>query len=138
MIRAPIRLTGATARALAASYIMDAAPDGCVVSFKEPSRTLEQNARLWSLLSDVSEQVIWYGARLTPEDWKDVFSASLRKARVVPTIDGDGFVPLGMRTSQMTKAEFAALMELIEAFGAERGVSFKALEVPQSLAECRR
>ncbi len=135
MIRAPIRLTSAFTRQLAASYIMDAAPDGCVISFKENTRSLEQNARMWSMLQEISEQVEWYGAKLTPDDWKDVFSASLRKARVVPTIDGDGFVPLGMRTSTMTKAEFGALMDLIEAFGAERGVVFKA---PDNVAEMVR
>lgn len=100
------------------------AEDGYSVEIKPPSRSLEQNARLWAMLTDVSEQVDWYGRKLTPDDWKDVFSASLKKARVVPTIDGDGFVPLGMRTSTMTKAEFGALMELIEAFGAERSVEF--------------
>lgn len=100
------------------------APEGYIVEVKPPTRSLEQNARLWAMLTDVSEQVDWYGRKLTPEDWKDVFSASLRKARVVPTIDGDGFVPLGMRTSTMTRAEFGDLMELIEAFGAQRGVVF--------------
>ena len=122
MIRAPIILRTPTLRQFAASYILDAAPDGCVVTFKENTRSLEQNARMWAMLSDVARQVVWYGQKLSADDWKDVFSASLRKARVVPTIDGDGFVPLGMRTSSMTKAEMTALMELIEAFAAERGV----------------
>lgn len=101
------------------------APQGYYVEIKPPTRSLEQNARLWAMLTDVSEQVVWYGQKLTPDDWKDVFTASLRKARVVPTIEGDGFVPLGMRTSQMTVGEMADLQTLIEAFGAERGVKFK-------------
>jgi hypothetical protein len=100
------------------------APEGFIVRITPPTRSLEQNALLWAKLTAVSEQVNWYGKALTPDDWKDVFSASLRKARVVPTIDGDGFVPLGMRTSQMTKAEFGALLDLIDAFSAERGVIF--------------
>lgn len=124
MIRPAIALRSATARQVAASYIMDAAPDGCVVTFKEPSRSLEQNARMWAMLSDVSQQVDWYGKKLTPEDWKTVFAASLRNTRVVPTIDGDGFVPLGMSTSKMSIKEMTALMDLIDAFGAERNVQF--------------
>lgn len=124
MIRPAIALRSATARQVAASYIMDAAPDGCVVTFKEPSRSLEQNARMWAMLSDVSQQVDWYGKKLTPEDWKTVFTASLRNTRVVPTIDGDGFVPLGMSTSKMSIKEMTALMDLIDAFGAERNVQF--------------
>jgi len=123
VIRPPIILRTPTLRQFCASYVLEAAPDNCVVHFKENTRTLEQNARLWAMLTEVSEQVIWYGAKLSPDDWKDVFSASLRKARVVPTIDGDGFVPLGMRTSQMTKAEFGALMDLIEAFAAQQSVT---------------
>ena len=129
-----IRLASPTSRQLAASYCMEA-PEGTFASFKPATRSLEQNARMWAMLQEVSEQVVWYGAKLTPEDWKDVFSASLRKARVVPTIDGDGFVPLGMRTSQMTKAEFGALMDLIEAFGAQRNVTFTA---PNNIVEMRR
>lgn len=128
MIRPPIQLNSPTLRQFAASYILDAAPDGCVVEFKERTRSLEQNARMWAMLSDVSAQVDWYGKKLSAEDWKTVFTASLRNTRVVPTIDGDGFVPLGMSTSKMSVAEMAALMQLIEAFGAQRGVVFSLPE----------
>lgn len=128
MIRPPIQLNSPTLRQFAASYILDAAPDGCVVEFKERTRSLEQNARMWAMLSDVSAQVDWYGKKLSAEDWKTVFTASLRNTRVVPTIDGDGFVPLGMSTSKMSVAEMAALMGLIEAFGAQRGVVFSLPE----------
>ena len=96
---------------------------GSRVEFKAPRRSLDQNSRLWAMLTEVAHQVDWYGQKLTPEDWKDVFTAALRRARVVPGIDG-GFVPLGMRTSDMSKGEMSALFELIEAFGAERGVRF--------------
>jgi hypothetical protein len=92
---------------------------------KPETRSLEQNARLWAMLSDVSEQVDWYGRKLAGEDWKHIFTASLRKLDVVPNIEGTGFVALGLSTSNMTKAELSDLMELISAFGAERGVVFK-------------
>lgn len=103
----------------------DGLPKGSRIEAKSPRRSLDQNALLWSLLSQVSAQVDWYGVRLSSEDWKDVFSASLRKARVVPGIDPGTFVPLGMRTSDMTKEEMTALIELVFAFGAERGVTFR-------------
>jgi hypothetical protein len=89
---------------------------------KTETRSSEQNARMWAMLGDVSRQVEWYGKKLSPEDWKHVFSASLRKLQVVPNLDGTGFVALGMSTSKMTKAEFSELMELMSAFGAEREV----------------
>lgn len=122
MIRPSITLRSATSRQVAASYILDAAPEGCVVTFKEATRSLEQNARMWAMLSDVSEQVEWYGKKLTAEDWKTVFTASLRNTRVVPTIDGDGFVPLGMSTSKMSVKEMTALIDLIDAFGSQREI----------------
>lgn len=99
-------------------------PDGTRLELKAPRRSLDQNALLWALLGDLSRQVEWYGTHLSADDWKDVLTASLRKARVVPGIDPGTFVPLGMRTSDMTKAEFSDLIELIRAFGAERGVVF--------------
>lgn len=89
------------------------------------TRTLEQNAKLWAMLTDVSEQVNWHGQKLTPEDWKHVFSAALNQQRVVPNIDSTGFVVLGQSTSKMTVRQMADMIELINAFGAERGVRFK-------------
>ena len=98
-----------------------------VVEVKKETRSLEQNARMWAMLTDVSKQVVWYGRKLTPEDWKHVFTASLTKQEVVPGIDG-GFVVLGKSTSQMTKAEMSELQELMQAFGAQQGVKFTAQE----------
>ena len=96
-----------------------------VLEIKPATRSLEQNARLWAMLSDISKQVDWYGRKLTPDDWKHVFSAALKKQDVVPGLDG-GFVVLGLSTSKMTKAEMCDLQTLMEAFGAEKGVRFSA------------
>lgn len=99
------------------------APQGHVVSIKAPTRSLMQNNRLWALLTDVSRQVDWYGRKLTPENWKDVFTAAMKKQDVVPGIEG-GFVVLGMSTSKMTKQEMVDLQTIIEAFGAEHQVKW--------------
>jgi hypothetical protein len=99
------------------------APAGYYVEVKEATRNLEQNALLWALLNDISEQVEWHGQWLSPEDWKHVFSASLKKQRAVQGIDG-GFVVLGQSTSRMGKKEFSDLLELIQAFAIERDVKF--------------
>lgn len=87
----------------------------------EPRRTLDQNSKLWPMLGDVSRQVQWHGQYLKDFDWKDIFTAALKRYRAVPGIDG-GIVLLGMRTSRMTKSEFSELVESIYAFGAEHGV----------------
>ena len=116
------KLTGEVAKKAACREIL-AAPEGYVVTLAEPTRTLDQNSLLWPLLTEVSKQVDWYGNKLTADEWKDVFSAALKKQKVVPGLDG-GFVVCGQSTSRMGKREFSDLVELIYAFGAERGVVF--------------
>lgn len=124
MIRPPIILRGPTQRQFAASYIMEAAPDDCVVSFRENTRSLEQNALMWARLTQLSREVKWDGETLTPSEWKDLLTACLRKQKVVRGIDG-GLVFLGARTSQMTVGEMSDLLDLMDAFAAERGLAFK-------------
>lgn len=116
------KLTGEVAKKAACREIL-AAPEGYIVTLAEPTRTLDQNSLLWPLLTEVSKQVDWYGNKLTADEWKDVFSAALKKQKVVPGLDG-GFVVCGQSTSRMSKREFSDLVELIYAFGAERGVVF--------------
>lgn len=116
------KLVHSTARQMAVRAVT-LAPEGMVVEIKPKTRSLEQNAALWAMLTDVSRQVDWHGQKLTPEDWKHVFSASLKQQRAVPGLDG-GFVVLGQSTSKMTVREMSDLMEVISAFGAERGVRF--------------
>lgn len=124
-MKAVFTLAHSTARKRAMAAVADA-PEGYVVTVSEPTRNLDQNARLWAMLTEVAQQVEWYGKKLAPADWKHIFSAGLRKMAVVPNLDGTGFVALGQSTSQMSKREFAELVDLIDAFAAERGVIFTA------------
>lgn len=80
---------------------------------------------MWAMLRDVSQQVVWHGQKLADSEWKDVFTAALKRQKVVPGLDG-GFVVLGTSTKSMTIAEMSELMELMEAFGAEQHVRFRA------------
>ena len=118
------QLHGARDRHVASEAIRRA-PDGYVCEVRPATRSLEQNARLHALLSDVSRQVVWYGQKLGVEDWKRIFCAALQKVRVVPGIDPGSFVPVGLRTRDMTVSELGDLMTLIEAFGAEHEATFK-------------
>lgn len=111
------------ARKRAMQAVADA-PEGYCVTVAEPTRNLDQNAKLWAMLAEVSAQVVWHGKKLSPESWKAVFSSAIRKLEVVPNLDGTGFVALGQSTSQMSKREFGELIELIQAFGAQHGVEF--------------
>lgn len=130
MTRAMIMIRGIPDRRRAAKWASQA-PPGTRIEFKAPSRSIDQNALMWCRLGEIARQVEWYGAMLSAEDWKDVFSASLRRARVVPGLDPGSFVPLGMRTSDMSKEEMGNLLDLIDAFAAERGVEFNEHDVPE-------
>lgn len=103
-------------------------PEGTVVQFSEPTRSLEQNAKMWPMLQDIAEHVDWPVdgklQRLPKEDWKIILTAGLRKnQRVAQGIDG-GFCLLGDSTSRMSIREMKELLDFIEWFGAEKGVTF--------------
>ena len=103
------------------------APNGYRVTIQEPKRSTDQNSRLWAMLTALSIQLRWHGQRLTPEDWKLVMMAGLnQEMRLVPNINGNGFVQLGRSSSKLSKAEFGDLMELTEAFAAQHGVDLWA------------
>ena len=88
---------------------------------KKNRRSLGQNALMWSLLRDISNQVEWHEQKLTIKDWKWIFTAAVRRQRMVPGIDG-GMVFLGEPTSGMSKHEMAELIDLIYSFGADHEV----------------
>jgi hypothetical protein len=120
------RLVHPTARQMASRACIQA-PEGYVVEIKPRTRSLDQNARMWAMLNEIAQQVEWHGQKLAAEDWKHVFSASLKQQRAVPGLDG-GFVVLGQSTSKMSIREMSDLMEIASAFGAERGVRFSGSE----------
>lgn len=121
MSRALIVIRGETDR-LRASQWCAKAPTGYRIEFKPEKRTIDQNSLLWQRLTDVSRQLEWHGRKLTPGDWKDVFTAALRETRIVPGIDPGTFVALGLHTSDMTKEEMSELLDLIDAFSAQHGI----------------
>ena len=125
MSRATVILTSRETRERAAKWCMTA-PSGCRVEFKEAKRSVEQNALMWACLTEVARQVDWHGLKLSPDDWKLIFMAGLnQEMRLVPNIEGTGFVNLGRSSSDLSKAEMTDLIERILKFGAERGVRFQ-------------
>ena|SRR5690606_33079940 len=125
MSRALVILNGPADRQKVANWAMKL-PNGTRVEFKEAKRTSDQNARFWAMLTDVATQLTWHGQKLSTDDWKLIFLDALkRELRMVPNITGNGFVNLGRSSSDLTKAEFSDLIEIILAFGAEHGVQFQ-------------
>lgn len=104
------------------------AGDDYTVTVQEPTRSGSQNRLMWALLTDLSIQVNWHGQKLTPENWKDIVTAGLKKQDVVPGLDG-GFVVLGTSTRRMTKLEMNELIEFIYYVGAKYNVKFSEQEL---------
>ncbi len=94
------------------------------------ARTVEQNAMMWSMLTDISSQVTWYGLKYIKEDWKDIISASVSKQRMAPSIDNNGVVMLGIRTSKQDTKWMADMITQCHAFGIFHGVKFKVMPEP--------
>jgi hypothetical protein len=102
------------------------APLGFVVAAKRNKRSIPQNARMWAMLTIIAREVKWHGLRLSPEDWKLLFLEALgHEMRMVPNIEGNGFVSLGRSSSALSKQEMSDLQELMSAFAAQRGVDMQ-------------
>lgn len=128
MSRAVLILHRQSDRDRAVSWVRQA-PWGTRITFQEARRTTDQNARMWAMLTEVARQVKWHGQRLSADDWKLVFLSALKQElRIVPNLDGTGFVQLGRSSSDLSVAEMGDLMDLIAAFGAREGVTFSETE----------
>ena len=129
MSRATVILNSRADREKVCRWAMGVAP-GTRVEFKEAKRTTDQNARFWAMATELSQQLLWHGQKLSPDDWKLVLLDGLKaELRIVPNLNGNGFVNLGRSSSDLSKAEFSELIELMLAFGAQHGVVFSRDEV---------
>lgn len=116
-------LRGASQRAFAKTLI-DRAPVDAVVTVKAATRTNEQNALLWSLLSEISRAKP-EGRHWTPETWKCAFMHALgHQVQFADGLDGSGPFPLGFRSSRLTVRQMSDLIEAIHEYGARHGVRF--------------
>lgn len=116
-----IILGGLSSRQKAESLV-NAAPFGSVMNIRTPARSSEQNAKMWAMLSDISRAKP-EGRNLPPDIWKALFmSACGQTVRFEPGIDGEGVVPIGFRSSRLTKAEMSELIECITEYGTRHGV----------------
>lgn len=116
-----IRLTSPAQRDLAKRHI-DQAPDGYVVKIAAETRRDAQNRALWPRLADIQKQVDGF-AMFSLDDIKNRFLNALGvEMRFLPTLEGEGMFPVGMRSSTLTVAQFAGLLALVDEFGSRKGV----------------
>jgi hypothetical protein len=107
--------------------IREAVASGSVtVRIAEVARSLDQNAKMWPMLTDFAKQVQWpvngEMTHLDADDWKALLTAAFeQEARMAPGIRG-GFVMLGARTSKYGRRKMAEFITFLYAEGNERGI----------------
>lgn len=104
-----------------AHLLIDKAPSDWVCRIEPPQRSLDQNSKLWAMLSDVSVAQP-EGRKHTPEDWKAIFmNACGWEVQFIEGLDGRPF-PSGFRSSRMTKSQMSDLITFILEYGDRHGV----------------
>lgn len=98
-----------------------------VAELRPEKRSDAQNRLLHALLSDISKQKEWAGAKRDVDTWKRLLTAAWLRSRgehieMLPALDGKGVDIVFRRTSQLTKAECAELSEFVMAWAAQNGV----------------
>lgn len=120
--RADLTLLKPSDRATAHRWI-DGLPIGTRVTFKGPQRTIEQNDRMWAMLTDIARQKTLNGRRWSTDQWKVIFLHAVGKeTQFLPSLDGPGFIPYGQRSSDLSVREMSDLIEFMFAWGAENDV----------------
>lgn len=124
--RPMINLTTKENRDTAARWCRTA-PDGTQVEFREKRRTDDQNRLMWVELTTLTRKRPFHnGVKMTPDTYKAMFMHALgHETRFIPTMDGDGMFPLGLRSSRLTVPEMSDLIELLHAFAAREGVTLE-------------
>ncbi len=105
---------------------------GKVVIVQDPTRKLEQNARLHAMLTDISRQRDYLGKRRDVEFWKGLFVsahaiATGKPCEIVPGLEGE-FIAIRESTATMSGKKLASVIEYINAWAAHEGVRFSARE----------
>lgn len=101
------------------------------ITVSDADRSVEQNAMLHKLLSDIAKQVDHAGKKWNVLIWKRLCTAAWMReagenAQLIPALDGNGFDVIYERTSQLGVKQCASLIEWVQAFGAEHQVKWSA------------
>ena len=104
-----------------------------VVEVRPETRSLAENAMLHALLTEISREVEWAGKKRDPETWKRLLTAAWCRARgdhveLLPALDGHGVDIVYRRTSELSRAECAELIEFVLAWAAEHGIKTERVD----------
>jgi hypothetical protein len=95
------------------------------VVFHGPGRTIPQNDALHAAIRDIARQRDYHGLKLQDWEWKLLFLDALdREIRMLPNLDGTGFINVGKSTASLSKEEFSGLLSIVYAWGNQNGIKW--------------
>jgi hypothetical protein len=104
------------------------------MEIKAESKSRDQEEKYHAMLGEIATQAQHLGAKWSVEDWKrllvDLFAkeTGLQGGKIIPSLDGQGIVQLGLQTRQFTKEQAMEFITFLEAWGANNGIIFKKME----------
>lgn len=110
------------------------AQDGYMVVISEPVKKRIQEEKYHAMIGDIAKQSLFMGQKCDVDDWKrllvDAFAKVMRDAktplhhdgRVVPSLDFERVVQLGIQTKDFYVKEAAEFIEYLYSYGALNNV----------------
>jgi hypothetical protein len=101
------------------------------MEIKAESKSRDQEEKYHAMLGEIATQAQHLGAKWSAEDWKrllvDLFAkeTGLQGGKIIPSLDGQGIVQLGLQTRNFTKEQAMEFITFLEAWGASNGIIFK-------------
>lgn len=144
MSKVILKVTGDAARQ-AIKRKADEVPEGWVATFSEPKKKREQEEKYHAMIGDIAKQCLFMGQKWHQDDWKrlliDAFAKAMRESgtpihhdgRVVPSLDGQRVVQLGIQSRDFRIKEAAAFIEYLYSYGSEEGVAWSDM-APERIA----
>jgi len=106
-----------------AHQLIDKAPINAVVKISPEERSLDQNNKMWAMISDVSRQKP-EGRTHVPEVWKAIFMAACgHEVQFEHGLDNKPF-PIGFRSSRLTKGQMGDLIEFIYSYASKHNIKW--------------
>lgn len=140
--RQTIFLVGPAQRQLAKQWI-DNAPDGWMVTFQEPAKAREQEEKYHAMIGDIAKKCKFMDRKWGREEWKRLLIDAFGRIKaaegkplkgwgtVMPSLDGSGFVQLGVQSRHFRKAEASEFVEYLYSYGAENDVVWSEPDRPE-------
>jgi hypothetical protein len=101
------------------------APPNWRVKITPPTRSDDQNAKMWAMLGDVARAKP-EGRNWTTDTWKAAFMHSLgHQVQFAEGLDNSGPFPVGFRSSHLTVRQMIDLIDCIYAYGTDHGVEWR-------------